>query len=107
VVGAPISRGRLAESRSRRTTIKKYRSERKGRRSFDTAIEYGTVATIATEKTRTARSAVGTAAFQSGIGGTVIAQTFGPLKRVVAEPQAETMTLEVRSANAMAELVLQ
>ena len=43
---------------SRRTTIKKYRSERKGRRSFDTAIEYGTVAMIATEKTRTAKSAV-------------------------------------------------
>jgi hypothetical protein len=33
------------------------RSERKGRRSFDTAIEYGTVAMIATEKTRTARPA--------------------------------------------------
>ncbi len=33
---------------SRRTTIKK--GERKGRRSFDTAIEYGTVTIIATEK---------------------------------------------------------
>ena len=31
----------------RRTTTKKYRSARKGRRSFDTAIEYGTVAIIA------------------------------------------------------------
>ena len=40
---------------SRRTTIKKYRSERKGRRSFDTAIEYGTVAMMATDKTRTRR----------------------------------------------------
>jgi hypothetical protein len=38
---------------SRRTTMKKYRSKRKGRRSFDTAIEYGTVAITATEKTRT------------------------------------------------------
>ena len=43
---------------SRRTTIKKYRSERKGRRSFGTAIEDGTVAIIATEKTRTATTAV-------------------------------------------------
>ena len=41
---------------SRRTVIDK--AERKGRRSFDTAIEYGTVAIIATEKTRTAKSAV-------------------------------------------------
>ena len=32
--------------------------EKKGRRSFDTAIEYGTVAIRATEKTRTAKSAV-------------------------------------------------
>jgi hypothetical protein len=40
------------------TAIKKYRSERKGRRSFDTAIEYGTVAMMATEKTRTAKPAV-------------------------------------------------
>jgi hypothetical protein len=38
--------------------IKKYRSERKGRRSFDTAIEYGTVAMVAREKTRTAKSSV-------------------------------------------------
>jgi hypothetical protein len=29
----------------------------KGRRSFDTAIEYGTAAMMATEKTRTAKSA--------------------------------------------------
>jgi hypothetical protein len=43
---------------SRCTAIKKYRSERRGHRSFDTAIEYGTVAIIATEKTRTAKSAV-------------------------------------------------
>jgi hypothetical protein len=43
---------------SRRTRLKKYRSERKGRRSFDTALEYGTVAIIGTEKTRTAESAV-------------------------------------------------
>jgi hypothetical protein len=33
--------------------MKKYRSERKGRRSFDTAIEYGRVAMLAREKTRT------------------------------------------------------
>lgn len=43
-------------------------------------------------------------AFQAGIGGTAIAQTFGPLKRVVAGSQAETMTLEVRSADATADL---
>ena len=43
---------------SRRTTIKKYRWERKGRRSFDSAIKYGTVAIIGTEKTRAAESAV-------------------------------------------------
>jgi TctA family transporter len=34
------------------------KSERKGRRSFDTAIEYGTVAMVAREKTRTAKAAV-------------------------------------------------
>jgi hypothetical protein len=38
--------------------MKKYRSERKGRRNFDTAPHYNTVDMIATEKTRTARSAV-------------------------------------------------
>jgi len=38
--------------------MKKYRSERKGRRSFDTAIEYGTMAIVAKEKTRTAKAAV-------------------------------------------------
>jgi len=34
------------------------KSERKGRRSFDTAIEYGTMAMVAREKTRTAKAAV-------------------------------------------------
>ena len=34
------------------------KSERKGRRSFDTAIEYGTAAMVAWEKTRTAKAAV-------------------------------------------------
>jgi hypothetical protein len=43
---------------SRRTTIKKYRSERKGRRSFDTGIECGKVAIRATVRTRTAKPAV-------------------------------------------------
>ena len=43
---------------SRGTAIKKRRSERKGRRSFDTAIEYVTVATMARERTRTATSTV-------------------------------------------------
>jgi hypothetical protein len=38
--------------------MKKYRSERKGRRNFDTAPHYNTVDMIATENTRTARSAV-------------------------------------------------
>ena len=38
---------------SRRTATNKYRPEKKGRRSFDPAIEYGTVAIIATEKTWT------------------------------------------------------
>jgi hypothetical protein len=45
-------------SRYRRTTIKKYRSGRKGRRSFDTAIEYNTVAMMASEKRWTAIPAV-------------------------------------------------
>jgi hypothetical protein len=45
--------------------------------------------------------------FQASIGGTAIAQTFGPLKRVVTGSQAETMTLEIRSADATAALVLQ
>jgi len=49
---------------SRRTTIKKHRWERKGRRSFDSAIKYGTVAIIATEKTRTAKSAVRATCFR-------------------------------------------
>ena len=35
-----------------RTAIKKYRSERKGRRAFDTALEYSTVGRMAAEKTR-------------------------------------------------------
>jgi hypothetical protein len=34
------------------------KSERKGRRSFDTAIEYETVAMVAREKTRTTKAAV-------------------------------------------------
>ena len=38
--------------------MKKYRSERKGRRSFDTAVEYARVIAIANEKTRTAKTAV-------------------------------------------------
>ena len=43
---------------SRGTAIKKRRSERKARRSFDTAIEYVTIATMARERTRTATSTV-------------------------------------------------
>lgn len=39
-------------------TAKKHRSERKGRRSSDTAIEYDTMAMMAAEKTRTAKLAV-------------------------------------------------
>ena len=38
--------------------MKKYRSERKGRRTCDTAMEYGTGAMVAREKTRTAKAAV-------------------------------------------------
>ena len=37
--------------------MKKYRSERKGRRNFDTALHYNTVDMTATEKTRTAKRA--------------------------------------------------
>jgi hypothetical protein len=48
---------------SRRTAIKKYRSERKARRSFDTAIEYGGVAIMATGEARTAKPAVRTTCF--------------------------------------------
>jgi hypothetical protein len=43
---------------SRRTTIKKCRSERKRRRSFDTATEDGTVGIISTERTRTTKAVV-------------------------------------------------
>jgi len=43
---------------SRGTAIKRRRSERKARRSFDTAIEYVTVATMARERTGTATSTV-------------------------------------------------
>ncbi len=45
-----------ARRRSRRAVMKKYRSERNGRRSFDTAVEYPSVEPTATEKTRTAKS---------------------------------------------------
>jgi hypothetical protein len=38
--------------------MKKYRFERKGRRSFDTALEYATAEIIAREETRTAKPAV-------------------------------------------------
>ena len=41
------------------------KSERKGRRSFDTAIEYGTVAMVGREKTRTAKAAVRATRFVS------------------------------------------
>ena len=44
----------------------------------------------------------------AGIGGTAIAQTFGPLKRVVAPPHAEeVMKLEVRAEERGGALVLQ
>ena len=52
---------------SRRTLIKKYPSLRKGRRSLDTAVEYGTVVIIATEQTRTAESAVRATRFHKSI----------------------------------------
>ena len=38
-----------------RTATEKHRSQRKGRRSFETAIEYDTVARMAADKTRTRR----------------------------------------------------
>jgi hypothetical protein len=38
------------------------------KRSFDTAMEYGTVAIIATEKTRTAKSALRATCFRTGQG---------------------------------------
>jgi len=50
----PVSKpckGEIPNPRSRRTVTKIYRSERKGRRRFDTAIAYGTVALAATEMT--------------------------------------------------------
>jgi hypothetical protein len=37
---------------------KKYRSERKGRRSFDTALEYDTARMMVSEKTRTTKPVV-------------------------------------------------
>jgi hypothetical protein len=44
------------------------KSERKGRRSFDTAIEYETVAMVAREKTRTARAAVRATRYITSLG---------------------------------------
>jgi len=44
--------------RSRRTVRKKFRFERKGRRSFDTGLEYDTASVIANQETRTAKPAV-------------------------------------------------
>ena len=38
--------------------MKKYRSERKGRRNFDTGLHYNTLDMIAREVTRTAKAAV-------------------------------------------------
>jgi len=38
--------------------MKKYRSERKGRRSFDTALEYDTARMMVSEKTRTTKPVV-------------------------------------------------
>ena len=46
--------------------MKKYRSESNGRRSFDTAIEYGTVAAVAREETRTAKATVRATRFPRG-----------------------------------------
>ncbi len=43
---------------SKRTVMKKYRSERNGRRNFDIALHYNTVDVVTTEKTRTAEAAV-------------------------------------------------
>jgi len=48
----------LVRRGSRRTVRKKYRSERKGRRSFDTRIQYDMANLMAIEKTRTAKAAV-------------------------------------------------
>ena len=38
--------------------MKKYRLERKGRRSFDTALEYDTTGMMVSEKTRTTKPVV-------------------------------------------------
>ncbi len=48
---------------SSRTVTKKYRLQRKGRRSFDTAVDYRIVDWTATEKTRTLKSAVRATSF--------------------------------------------
>ncbi len=48
----------LARRFSNRTEMKKYRSERKGRRSFDTTVEYVGVGWIANQKTRTTKAVV-------------------------------------------------
>ena len=57
---------RLVRRWSSRTVMKKYRLERNGRRSFDTAVEYPTVEPTATEKTRTAKSGGPRYAYFSG-----------------------------------------
>jgi len=43
---------------SSRTVMKKYRFERKGRRSFDTGVEYDTAGMMDNEKTRTTEPVV-------------------------------------------------
>jgi hypothetical protein len=43
---------------SSRTVMKKYRLERKGRRSFDTALEYDAARMMVGEKTRTTKPVV-------------------------------------------------
>jgi len=61
--------------------MKKCRSERKGRRSFDTAIEYGTVAMVAREKTRTAKAAVHATYFLAPVAAAINGKNRRPLKK--------------------------
>ncbi len=48
----------FARRGSKRTVMKKYRSERNGRRNFDTPLRYNTAGVTASQKTRTAKAAV-------------------------------------------------
>ena len=57
------------------------KSGRKGRRSIDTAIDYGTVAMVARENTRTAKAAVHATYFLAPVAAAINGKNRRPLKQ--------------------------